>query len=836
MITANSPVDTVIRPRRRDRIVEGLVLVTLGAFAITQPLLSDFRAGAGYFVARRNEPIEIVLLVVVATVLPGLLANLIVWAADGFSERARATVHMTFVGLFVALITQTTLVRLTSIYWVVLLVASILVGALATWAYGRSRGFRAFLTYLIPAPLLFAFFFLFTPPVSGFVFPASPEEVAADVDSRTPVVFVVFDEFPVVSLLDESGDIDEARFPNFASLASMSTWYKYTSAAHDSTLWALPSLLSGRTPAGSLLPTVSDYPGNFFTLLDQSHELHVVEPFTNLCPPEMCSHTPPISLGDRFTGLIIDSVRLYQMMLTPDPTVSASTSDPFNEFLTGAAARGSQESETDQVARFARFLDGISEPSPSLHFVHLLLPHAPFRYYPSGAQYNDGEVLDGRLDEYWIERVLANQGQQRHLLQVEMLDRMIGDLLERLREVGVLDEAIVIVTADHGISFRPGESSRVITDANAYEVGMVPLFIKAPQQHRGEIVTTPSRSIDVLPTIASYLGVEIPWSHDGRSLTRSQDVPLVVQARTGGEVSLIDIEEGMHRATTDLTDLFGREDGSLDLYSFGDYDSLIGSSSNSLIGESSALRAYIDESWRLAHVAPYTGFVPGFIHGKLTGEVETAPYLAIALNGVVRTVVETFDVVGDRGRFSAILPDTAFISGFNNLEVFAVSGSAESPVIWEVDVEGQTKFAMEKASNGRVTRLVDSEGGSWRMEERAPIFGFVDDVSWHDSGLPGGGTDVHLAGWAVDGVDSTPAERVVIFINDVFAATAEVDRERPDIEEGYQSSEALVSGFTARLSQFLPTANLEVRAFALSDGLAEEIPLTGSARTALAAG
>ncbi len=410
----------------------------------------------------------------------------------------------------------------------------------------------------------------------------------------------------------------------------------------------------------------------------------------------------------------------------------------------------------------------------SLHFVHLFLPHAPFRYYPSGAQYNDGKVLDGREDEYWVDRVLANQGYQRHLLQVEMVDRMIGDLMTRLEEVGVLDEAIVVVTADHGISFQPGEPSRTINEKNAYELGMVPLFIKAPDQDRGAVDTNPARTIDVLPTVADHLGVDVPWAVDGRSLVGSQGdaPPLTVQARTGGEVALDDVNHGLGNAVSRLASLFGTEDGSLDLYSFGDYDSLIGTAANRFADRPSTLKADIDEAWRLTHVAPYTGFVPGFVHGRLTGDVETAPYLAIALNGVIRTVVETFDGVGDRASFSAILPDEAFISGFNGLKVLAVSGSEESPVIETVELEGFTRFELERASNGRVTRLTDSEDASWRVEERSPMVGYVDGASWHDSGLSGDGADLRLAGWAIDRIDKKPAERVVVFINDQFAGTA----------------------------------------------------------------
>ena len=88
MSSTEAAVRSAVEPRSWRRFVDPLILLMLGAFAVTQPLLSDFRAGAGYFVARRNEPIDIVLLVVVLTLVPGLMANLIVWAADAFSRPA----------------------------------------------------------------------------------------------------------------------------------------------------------------------------------------------------------------------------------------------------------------------------------------------------------------------------------------------------------------------------------------------------------------------------------------------------------------------------------------------------------------------------------------------------------------------------------------------------------------------------------------------------------------------------------------------------------------------------------------------------------------------------
>ena len=194
------------------------------------------------------------------------------------------------------------------------------------------------------------------------------------------------------------------------------------------------------------------------------------------------------------------------MMLNPKASGVASVSDPFNEFRPGEARRVAQnEFETDQVGRFGQFLEGISPSNAGLNFIHLFLPHAPFRYYPSGSQYNNGEELDGLESEVWVEPALASQAYQRHLLQVQMADRMIGALLDRLEGVGILDEALVVVTADHGISFEPESSRRPLTAQNGHDVGLVPLFIKAPHQDRGVVDTIPSRTVDVMPTVADHL-------------------------------------------------------------------------------------------------------------------------------------------------------------------------------------------------------------------------------------------------------------------------------------------------------------------------------------------
>jgi Sulfatase len=844
MLTIDTPADPQLRPSesglRWRGLVEPLTLIALGAFAITQPILSDFRAGAGYFVARRHEPIEIVLWVVVLTIAPGLLANLFVWAADGFSEKARAVTQTLFVGLFAGLISHTTLVRLTTVNWVVLGVSSAAIGALAGFGYTRWRWWRTFLKYLIPAPLLFAAFFLFTPPISGLLAPQNPGNFEKNVESRAPVVFIVFDEFPLASLLNSEGRIDEDHYPHFARLASMSTWYKYTAAAHDYTWWALPALLTGQEPDSAEVPTASNYPGNLFTLLNESHDLHVIENFTFLCPSDMCGTEQERPFAERAKSLAIDTVLLYDQLVVPNGATASSETDPFRDFLQGVENQLSQESSTDQVGRFEQFLDDISAPKPELHFLHLLLPHAPFRYYPSGSQYNDGAELDGRdSEEVWTEPALAHQAYQRHLLQVQMMDRLIGDLLDRLESTGVLDEAILVVTADHGASFQPATSRRAITTANAYEVGMVPLFIKEPHQVAGTVDSTPASALDVLPTVAAHLGLELPWIHDGRSLLgEPEETPtLSVQARSGDRVRLDHPEQGLQDAFEYRRSVFGDHDGVIDVYSFGAYDSLTGTPPDIMANGSSGLTARVDETWRLAHVSPYVGFVPGFLHGRLFGDVDDEMSVAIALNGKINAVVPVFTGEDEEDLFTALVPDDAFVSGFNELDLLAITGHSGSALVQTIDLAGHTEFKMEKAQTGRVTRLVDAQGGFWPNMEGTTIVGNVDGGSWEDSGLRGSSPkDLHLQGWAIDEERMQPADQVVFFVNDVFAGSANAKIERQDIAEGYENTDVLYSGFLGRLAHFLPAEDMDVRAFALANGTATEIPLSDSALAAVRAG
>ena len=182
---------------------------------------------------------------------------------------------------------------------------------------------RLWLRFLTPAPLVFALLFLLVSPTSALVLPAraasapGPTTVAAATGDRPPVVMILFDEFPLSSLLDAEGRIDRRVYPNFAALADESTWYRNATGVAGYTPWALPAMLTGNYPAEARAPSWTAYPDNLFTLLDGSYDLKVYETISQLCPPSQCLSSAGNLDQSGLRAVVGDSARVLKELLQP---------------------------------------------------------------------------------------------------------------------------------------------------------------------------------------------------------------------------------------------------------------------------------------------------------------------------------------------------------------------------------------------------------------------------------------------------------------------------------------------------------------------------------------
>ena len=150
---------------------------------------------------------------------------------------------------------------------------------------------------------------------------------------------------------------------------------------------------------------------------------------------------------------------------------------------------------------------------------------------------------------------------------------MLGRLVARLRRTGLYDRALVVVTADHGISFRAGQKRRPLSDANLQDIAYVPLFVKLPHQRRGRIEGAPARTIDIVPTIADAIGVRIPWHVDGHSLLGPRPAERgVVLVKDGGKRFVVpapELEARRERALRRQLRLFGSGEPISSLFAVG---------------------------------------------------------------------------------------------------------------------------------------------------------------------------------------------------------------------------------------------------------------------------
>ncbi len=612
--------------------IAALHLLVLWAFAVAQPLFDLLGKNGEFFAARGSTRWDVVLFAVVLLLVPPAILT----GAEALAPRpARAAVHTALVALLAALFVLQAIRSAGSSGWLLVVVAAAL-GAGAALVYALLAGARLVLTVLAPVPLLFLGLFLLHSDASRLTFSGTEKALAAGGRAREPAILVAFDELPINSLLDSHGRIDAERFPHFAALAAGSTWFANTSTVAEGTTHAVPAILTGRFPRADEFPVYTDHRQNLFTLLGGGTDLHVIDEETHLCPPKLCPGLEG-SFGGRMRGLAEDTGVVYLHQLLPDDLTGGipSIANGWDNFLRDA---GKHQDPGRTPPAFLRSLR--PGPRPALWYVHFMLPHSPWRYLPSGRRYSIRQAPGWGSDEVWTKNQAAvDQYWQRHLLQLGYADRVLGRLLAHLRRTGLYDRALVVVTADHGVSFLAGEKRRPLSERNLEDIAYVPLFVKLPHQTHGLVERAAARTIDIVPTIAAALGARIPWRVDGHSLLGNRvperDVVLVKDGGRRFVVPVAELEARRSRALRRELRLFGSGQPLSSLYAVGQGREQVNRSI-----EGRPLRAKLDAIDLASDPVQVSGRVP-----------EATRAVALVAGGKVVAVVPAA-----AGRFWALVP------------------------------------------------------------------------------------------------------------------------------------------------------------------------------------
>lgn len=648
----------------------GAELLALTGLAVTQPVLDVLGRSPETFVFRGVEGLRLVAFAAAVVVvplavawLPGLLANL-------GGERVRLAVHVGTVGVLAGLAALVG-VRLADLArGPMALVVAVVVGVLAGLAYLRLRPVRQFLVYLSPLPVLAAVLFLFSSPVAGLV-DGAEAEVVADSGGTRSVVWLMLDEFPTAAILDQGGEVDAAEYPALARLSRQASWFRNYTTHNASTVQAVPSVLSGDLPRRGATPLLVDWPENLFTLLGGSYEMAVQETVTQLCPADVCDggdrRATRRAAGDEgWGGLADDTWTTLRSLVALEAEANVRT-DAFAEEVVTIPAPDAGGADRDRVttqpARFAEFLDGMAEgEEPTLHFLHLILPHGPWRFFPDGTEYASPERdPEGQIAGTWTDPWPAELTRLRLELQARYTDALVGRTVDRLQETGLWDEAVVVVVADHGGAFVAGEPGRAIGRRNVPDVMWTPLFVRAPGLTPGTD-DTDVEATDLLPTVADLLDVELPYEVDGASAVsdpdtsgqkRYQRIQNPFQPEPDALLA-VDTEANLARLLAEDWPVVPVDDPVAAFYDRYPMGALVGRATDDLdVVPGDGGTATVADLDALTDGGD--GPVAAYVSGTVGGGVPADAWVVLALDGTVAAVSPQYRVVDSSSAFSMLL-------------------------------------------------------------------------------------------------------------------------------------------------------------------------------------
>ncbi len=388
-------------------------------------------------------------------------------------------------------------------------------------------------------------------------------------------------------------------------------------------------------------------------------------------------------------GLARDVMGITRDRLSPtrraDDPVSgfAELNNPEDEWIFGSL-------EATQPERFRTLmerLDDDPQEEQALYFLHMLLPHVPYQYLPSGNVYPPPDPEIGRLptqDTWGVASAPVETGRQRHLLQLAYADSLIGDLVQELKDQGIYDDALVVLTADHGISFQAdaairGIEGQALTAELAADVAWVPLFVKEPGQTDGDVSDANVLTIDVLPTIADVLDIEIPFQVDGRSALgaprATDEKQLSLSDVTPDGVTVLDPVDlpasaralMLERTVASFLPAVGDP---WRWWRLGPAPELVGVPVGDLpAGRLTRLDAVLLDPSAYEDV-PAAGVLPALVRGRVPVAAAETP-LAVAVNGVVAATSRSY-VEGTDMSFGVMVDESLLRAGPNEITVYAI--------------------------------------------------------------------------------------------------------------------------------------------------------------------
>ncbi len=519
----------------------------MSSLAIGQPILDLYGNNLTIFSAAKLERSSVIVFLLTVILIPALVAGAVERLARVFGDTVADSVHLVLVGVFSVMFFGALLDSVKIGNDFVVYPVAVLLAVMFCRLYESSKSLRQWLAWL--SALSVAVVALFLVQAQPILLPGGAELADIAIDRpQIPVLELILDELPLYSLLGSDGNINAERFPGFAELQKSSTWYRNNVSVSNFTHQAVPGILASKIPDKNDSPFLQTHPQNIFTLFGKSLEIDGIEPVTSMCPVSVCTQAEKSAKSPnigRLSEFFKDVFVVYGRRVLPDRTAQhlPSTNLGWGGF-DAVANRFVDQVKQGALVQLSPINEAverlINAPGPTVQVVHALVPHAPWYLTP------DARVTDKSADK-GTDNPPNNDGTrdnyQRYQNQMVATDKSLLQAINRLKENNIWDKMLLVVTADHGISFVPGEAQRQSNLENidlVNDIYRVPTFIKYPNQSVSRVSDCASSNLDILPTIIDVLGVTTDWKFTGKSLKSSCPVrsQRPIESATGQMTSL----------------------------------------------------------------------------------------------------------------------------------------------------------------------------------------------------------------------------------------------------------------------------------------------------------
>ncbi|CAB4647510.1 unannotated protein [freshwater metagenome] len=675
--------------RRELRSFTELFAVSGIAFSI--PILNLLSKNSSVFSVYKATRLDVLAIALLAVfVLPLLAWGIEAWAGL-LLPKIRRYIHAFFIGVALGIYALQFMKHALSPSPTVLIVAGVASGLAAALLRLRSQTFASFIAALAFAPALLAIWFIFFSNAYAVTKQVSFDDTKIAVSSPHRIALIALDELPIGSLLDSTGHVDKELFPSFAALEQSSTFYRNMSTVAPITQWAIPALLTGQYPDESHLPIAADHPDSIFRLLSSTYRMNAHDEITDLCPSKYCPNIGVQrsllkrvqAIGSDGFNLWRSTVSLHEQIATYSPP--EETSKPFDDTR--------------------RFIKSIRRDSrPVFDYAHIMLPHQPWVYLNTFQTHRptSSQTFENSNSAEWTSLHNAELGREIHLLQLQTADTFIGQVIDRLKKVGAWEDTILVVTADHGISFSAGESQRAVSRNNAHEILFPPLFIKSPNQSQPIVDDRAMRTIDVLPTIAEIIGARIPWRIDGKPATAIRDAdepirlyqfknPIWDTPLVASGSDYLTFQRSTNKAAISMTASNYAGDPAIRIYRVGEYGGLLSQEVTTLpiTPASKKLELFVPGLGAnpLNAFNPYSPnldqtWLEGY--SKNLGKNST---IAFAINGRIAGLGFSSRFPNQNvGYYFAQLAPSLINAGDNSIEAFEVTGPVSAPLLTPIQI------------------------------------------------------------------------------------------------------------------------------------------------------